>query len=94
MSKQSTRIASRKLHRYPGGKQKRHLYLTDAAFQHLVDVGNANGCYPSEAAERIIRIHLVTTTLPEPLQPPTQLDLFDTSSFSSSSSPNHALPHS
>lgn len=62
VSNQSTH--SRRYFRYAGGKRKRHLYLTDAAYQHLVDLANSADVFPSEVAEQIIRNHISACAIP------------------------------
>ena len=49
---------------YGERKFKRHLYLTDTAYHHLVDLANSNGTSPSEICEQIIRYHAAAKALP------------------------------
>lgn len=45
-------------------KRKRHLYLTDTAHTHLVDLAQGSGSSPSEVCEQIIRLHATATAIP------------------------------
>lgn len=45
-------------------KRKRHLYLTDTAHKHLVDLALGNGTSPSEVCEQIIRNHVTAAAIP------------------------------
>ena len=45
-------------------KRKRHLYLTDTAHKHLVDLAHGNDSSPSEICEQIIRLHVTATAIP------------------------------
>jgi hypothetical protein len=45
-------------------KRKRHLYLTDTAHKHLVDLAHGNDSSPSEVCEQIIRLHVTATAIP------------------------------
>jgi len=45
-------------------KRKRHLYLTDTAHTHLVDLASGSGTSPSEVCEQIIRNHATATAIP------------------------------
>ena len=45
-------------------KHKRHLYLTDTAFLHLMTLATANDEAPSEICEQIIRQHIIATAIP------------------------------
>jgi hypothetical protein len=71
MSDQSTFPAPRRKPRYPSGKRKRFLYLTDQAFAHLVDLANSNGVFPSEVCEQIIRNHVNAVAIPSANKVPT-----------------------
>lgn len=52
-------------HRHYGElKRKRHLYLTDTAHKHLIDLASGNGTSPSEVCEQIIRYHATATAIP------------------------------
>lgn len=53
-------------------KRKRHLYLTDTAHKHLVDLAHGNDSSPSEVCEQIIRHHVTATAIPStsPTQAP------------------------
>lgn len=42
-------------------KHKRHLYLTDTAYTHLVNLAQATDNSPSQVCEQILR-HYVTAT--------------------------------
>lgn len=42
-------------------KRKRHLYLTDTAYKHLVDLARITDASPSQACEVLVREHLVQT---------------------------------
>ena len=52
-------------------KHKRHLYLTDTAYTHLVNLAQATDNSPSQACEGLVRMHLVSTkgTTPPPISP-------------------------
>jgi hypothetical protein len=45
-------------------KRKRHLYLTDTAHKHLVNLADSSGTSPSEVCEQIIRNHVTATAIP------------------------------
>jgi hypothetical protein len=45
-------------------KRKRHLYLTDTAHKHLVDLAHGNDSSPSEVCEQIIRNHAMALSVP------------------------------
>ena len=45
-------------------KRKRHLYLTDTAHKHLVDLAHGNDSSPSEVCEQIIRLHAMSLRVP------------------------------
>ena len=45
-------------------KRKRHLYLTDTAHKHLVDLAHGNDTSPSEVCEQIIRQHVTAIAIP------------------------------
>ncbi len=45
-------------------KRKRHLYLTDTAHTHLVDLAHSSGSSPSEVCEQIIRNHATAAAIP------------------------------
>ena len=45
-------------------KRKRHLYLTDTAHKHLVDLAHGNDSSPSEVCEQIIRVHAMSLRVP------------------------------
>jgi hypothetical protein len=45
-------------------KAKRHLYLTDTAHTHLVDLAHSTGSSPSEICEQIIRNHATALAIP------------------------------
>ncbi len=47
-------------------KRKRHLYLTDTAHNHLVNLANGSGTSPSEVCEQIIRHHATASAIPVP----------------------------
>jgi hypothetical protein len=49
---------------YGQPKRKRHLYLTDDAHQHLLDLAHGNGTSPSEVCEQIVRNHAAATAIP------------------------------
>lgn len=49
---------------YGEPKRKRHLYLTDTAHLHLVDLAHGSGSSPSEVCEQIIRNHASATAIP------------------------------
>ena len=64
VSEQSTRYPGTR-HRVHGEpKSKRHLYLTETAYQHLVDLATAAQASPSEVCEQIIRHHLYALAIP------------------------------
>jgi hypothetical protein len=48
-------------------KRKRHLYLTDTAYEHLVNLARATDASPSQACEGLVRMHLVLTKGTSPL---------------------------
>ncbi len=48
---------------YGERKRKRHLYLTDTAHQHLVDLAQRTGTSPSEICEQVIRNHAIATAI-------------------------------
>ena len=50
--------------RYSGLKQKRHLYLTDVAFDYVDDLARASGFSASEVVEQIVRLHIRATAIP------------------------------
>jgi hypothetical protein len=45
-------------------KRKRHLYLTDTAHRHLVDLAQSTGTSPSEICEQTIRLHATAQAIP------------------------------
>lgn len=47
-------------------KRKRHLYLTDTAYRHLVNLAQATDSSPSQICEQIVR-HYVETTGTSPV---------------------------
>jgi hypothetical protein len=49
-------------------KRKRHLYLTDTAYKHLVDLAQATHSSPSQICEQILRQEIPAAT---GTQPPT-----------------------
>ena len=51
-----------RFYRHP--KHKRHLYLTDEAFDHVSSLAKAKGSSPSEVVEQLIRLHLQAIAIP------------------------------
>jgi hypothetical protein len=49
---------------YGERKFKRHLYLTDTAYHHLVDLAQSSGSSPSEVCEQILRLHVTAQAIP------------------------------
>lgn len=49
---------------YGEPKAKRHLYLTDTAYAHLVDLAEGSGTSPSEVCEQLIRHHASALAIP------------------------------
>lgn len=60
----STQFSKTRHHAYGGPKAKRHLYLTDTAYAHLVDTATCAGSSPSEVCEQIIRNHIHALAIP------------------------------
>lgn len=48
-------------------KRKRHLYLTDTAYEHLVNLARATDASPSQACEVLVRSHLFQAKGTSPL---------------------------
>jgi hypothetical protein len=53
-------------------KRKRHLYLTDTAHLHLVNLAQGSGTSPSEVCEQIIRLHATAQAIPSTQAPTPQ----------------------
>ena len=49
---------------YGETKAKRHVYLTDTAYNYLRDLASTNDFSPSEVCEQIIRHHITVTAIP------------------------------
>jgi hypothetical protein len=49
---------------YGERKRKRHLYLTDTAHTHLIDLAQGTGTSPSEVCEQILRHHATAIAIP------------------------------
>jgi hypothetical protein len=64
MSDQSTQFSGTRHRAYGAPKAKRHLYLTETAYQHLVDLARCANSSPSEVCEQIIRNHIHALAIP------------------------------
>lgn len=64
MSEASTQFAKTRHRAYGEPKAKRHLYLTDTAYQHLVDSATSADSSPSEVCEQIVRNHIHALAIP------------------------------
>lgn len=49
---------------YSQRKIKRHLYLTDVAFEHISTLAQARGSSPSEVVEQLVRHHIRAIAIP------------------------------
>jgi uridine kinase len=49
---------------YGEPKGKRHLYLTETAYAHLVGLATCSGSSPSEVCEQIVRNHMHALAIP------------------------------
>jgi hypothetical protein len=47
-------------------KRKRHLYLTETAYRHLVNLAQATASSPSQVCEQILRKEIATATGTQP----------------------------
>lgn len=83
MSTQSTQFTGTRHRAYGEPKAKRHLYLTDTAYAHLVDLATCASSSPSEVCEQIIRNHIHALAIPsdDVFQLPAGTVLTETSSI-------------
>ncbi len=61
---QSTQFFGTRHRAYGVPKVKRHLYLTETAYAHLVDLATCGDSSPSEVCEQIIRNHIDALAIP------------------------------
>ncbi len=64
MSDESMQFSKTRHRAYGEPKVKRHLYLTDTAYRHLLDLATCADSSPSEVCEQIVRNHIHALVIP------------------------------